>query len=176
MTTVIIIKYEYFVPFCYNVNFILIRVYNHSVRITTYVVLPPLLLCVLILYMSGGTYGLKSTSNDTRIFEFSMLFYLLWKSDEKKLPEKYFLILRVVGLVWPRIWSNVSRLDSGDFSPINCPFLQTSIHFPIIPHIQFLNIGLIFVFKTLEIKALLQVQGLYLIKFSYFFTIYLAIW
>ena len=36
--------------------------YNPSVSITTYV-LTPLMLCVLILYISGGTYSLKSTPN-----------------------------------------------------------------------------------------------------------------
>ena len=49
--------------------------YNPSVRIID---LTPLMLCVLILYISGGTYSLKSTTND-RFFlrNFSWLFYLL---------------------------------------------------------------------------------------------------
>ena len=37
--------------------------YNPSVRIMT-LVLTPLMLCALILYMTGGTYSLKSTPND----------------------------------------------------------------------------------------------------------------
>ena len=37
----------------------------------------PLMLCVLILYISGGTYGLKSTTNDRFLKNFSWQFYLL---------------------------------------------------------------------------------------------------
>ena len=35
------------------------------------------MLCVLILYMSGGTYSLKSTPNDRFLRNFSWQFYLL---------------------------------------------------------------------------------------------------
>ena len=45
-----------------NITYIIDH-YNLSVRITTW--LPtPLLLCALILYMSDGTYSLKSTPNE----------------------------------------------------------------------------------------------------------------
>ena len=58
--------------------------------------LTPLMLCVLILYISGGTYSLKSTPND-RFFEKRFMAVLIYfqrfyhKSAEKKSPQKYFL-------------------------------------------------------------------------------------
>ena len=64
--------------------------YNPSVRITTYL-LTRLMLCVLILYVSGGTYSLTSTLNDRFLKNFLMagLFYsqgFCQKSAEKKAP------------------------------------------------------------------------------------------
>ena len=47
----------------YIATYIIIGHYNPSVRITTWLT-TPLILCALILYMSGGTYSLKSTPND----------------------------------------------------------------------------------------------------------------
>ena len=69
--------------------------YNPSVRIielishTTYVV------CVLILYISGGTYSLKSTPYDRFFFEKLFLAFnysqsFCQKSAERKTPQKYF--------------------------------------------------------------------------------------
>ena len=53
-----------------------VRIWSLQVRIID--LLTPLMLCVLILYISGGTYSLKSTPND-RFFEklFTAGFYLL---------------------------------------------------------------------------------------------------
>ena len=68
---------------------------------------PPLMLCVLILYISGGIYSLKSIPNDKFFLEnFSWQFYLLseccQKSAERKPPKKYFLyfvLMSGLGLV-----------------------------------------------------------------------------
>ena len=49
--------------------------YNHAVKITTYL-LTPFMLCALILYISGGSSSLKSTSNDRFLSSFSWQFYL----------------------------------------------------------------------------------------------------
>ena len=63
---------------------------------TTSQFLTPLMLCVLILYMSGGTYSLKSTPND-RFFEKLFHGHFIYsqsfcqKSAEGKSPKKYFL-------------------------------------------------------------------------------------
>ena len=63
--------------------------YNPSVRITAQL-LTPLMLCVLILYESGGTYSLTSTLND-RFFGNSFttdLFTL--RVFARNSPKKYF--------------------------------------------------------------------------------------
>ena len=69
--------------------------YNPSVRITAGL-LTPLMLCALILYVSGGTYSLMSTPND--IFFFWEAFHgnficsqsFCQQSAERKSPTKYF--------------------------------------------------------------------------------------
>ena len=80
--------------------------YNPSVRILT-----PLMLCVLILYISGGTYCLKSTSND-KFFEKLFMAIPIYsqsfcqKSAERKSPKKYFsYFILIFGL----------GLEPGDF-------------------------------------------------------------
>ena len=45
--------------------------YNSSIRITDYL-LTPLILCALILYVSGGTYSLTSTPNEKYLRNFFM--------------------------------------------------------------------------------------------------------
>ena len=49
------------------IHTLIIGPYNRSVRITTWL-LAPLVMCVLILYIRGGSYSLKSTPKD-RFFE-----------------------------------------------------------------------------------------------------------
>ena len=62
------------------------------------------MLCVLILHVSGGTYSLKSTPNDSflRNFFMAILFHsqsFCQKSAERKSPKKYFLYFCYD--VWP---------------------------------------------------------------------------
>ena len=56
----------------------LIGIYNPLVRTATYF-LTPLIWCALILLMSGGTYRLKSPSNDRFLRKFSCTFYIFFK-------------------------------------------------------------------------------------------------
>ena len=86
------------------------------------------MLCVLILYMSGGTYSLKSTPNDRFLFieKLFMAIFIYFqsfcqKSTERKSPKKYFLYF--VFDAWPgaRTQAFASNkpthylLDYGDF-------------------------------------------------------------
>ena len=54
------------------------------------------MLCVLILYISGGTYSLKSTPNDI----------LLRGSCRRNI----FYIFRFAGGVWPRVWDHIGAI------------------------------------------------------------------
>ena len=56
---------------------IIIGDYNHSVRLTTKFLTSLYILCTLVLYMNGRSYGLKSTSNDRFLRNLSWQFYLL---------------------------------------------------------------------------------------------------
>ena len=105
------------------------------------------LCCVLILYMRGGTYSLKSIPNDRflGIYFNAILFYSAgkWnrlfktfhgnfiysqifsqKSDERNSRKKYFFIFCFVEHVWPGVWNVASSksiyylLDCGDFKRI----------------------------------------------------------
>ena len=67
--------------------------YNPSTR-TEF--LTPLMLCVLILYISGGTYNLKSAPNDRFFEKLFMAIFIYFesfcqKSAERKSAKKYFL-------------------------------------------------------------------------------------
>ena len=72
--------------------------YNHLVKITTQLHIPPML-CVLILYMSGRTYNLKSIPNDRYLRNVSWQIYLLSKFfarnllKESRRGKKFFLCL-----------------------------------------------------------------------------------
>ena len=80
------------------------------------------MLCVLILYINGGTYGLKSTPND-KFFEKLFMAIFIYsqsfcqKSAERKSPKKY--------LAWESNLGFSSNkpthylLDYGDFGLIN---------------------------------------------------------
>ena len=74
--------------------------YNSSVRITIWLH-TALMLCALILYVSGGTYSLKSTLKD-RIFEKLFMAITIYsqsfcqKFTERKSKIKYFFIFRFV--------------------------------------------------------------------------------
>ena len=75
------------------------------------------MLCVLILYISGGTYSLKSTPND-RFFEklfmailFTQNFCL--KSAERKSLKKYFLYFFFWCLAWVSNKPTHNLLDYG---------------------------------------------------------------
>ena len=80
--------------------------YNSSVRIKIQL-LTPLMLCALILYMSAGTFSIKSTSNDRFWRSFPWQFYLLGDHNEPNckwgfrllvsftvFPSKYWIRLR----------------------------------------------------------------------------------
>ena len=90
--------------------------------------LTSLMLCVLILYISGGTESLNSTPNDS-FFEKLFMAVLIYsqsfcqKSAERKSPKKYFLyFVRSDVKTWgsnPGFTSNKPRhylLDYGDFN------------------------------------------------------------
>ena len=70
-------------------------IHNPLVRITTYF-LTPLMLSVLILYMSGGTYSLKSTPNGRFLIKFSWQFYLF----SEFLPEIFWEEIAYEIFVW----------------------------------------------------------------------------
>ena len=78
--------------------------YNPSVRIIDLVSHTIYVVCVNFLYISGGTYSLKSTPNDRfwetihgHFFIYSQSF--CQKSAERKSPKKYFFVFRFD--VWP---------------------------------------------------------------------------
>ena len=75
-----------------------IYTFGHSVRITIKL-LAPVMLCALILYMSGGTYSLKSTPNNRFVRSISWQFVysqsFCQKSAESKSPEEYFHIFHI---------------------------------------------------------------------------------
>ena len=64
------------------------------------------MLCVLILYMSGGTYSLKSRPRHIFSVKKSQ------KSAEKQTPKKYILMFGFVGDAWPGLWTVALRLVS----------------------------------------------------------------
>ena len=72
-------------------------------------VLTPLLLCVLILYMSYRTYSfLKSTRKDSILKKLLMTILFIFrvfaeKSAERKSLKKYFFILPCVGDIGPGV-------------------------------------------------------------------------
>ena len=61
-----------------SVDTYIIDPYKLSVRIIDLLFLTPLMLCVLILYISGGKYSLKSTPNDKFLGNFSWQFYFIY--------------------------------------------------------------------------------------------------
>ena len=81
---------------CWNIQSLhtyIIGHYNPLVRI----ILTPRMLCVLILYISGGTCSLKSSTPNDRFFEKLFMAVLIYsqsfcrKYTERKQPKKYFL-------------------------------------------------------------------------------------
>ena len=89
--------------------------YNTSVRITAWL-FTPLMSCVLILYISGGTYSLKSTPND-RLFgetfhgNFIYSASFCQKSAERKLPKKYFSFFHIS--FWCLTWDMKTGFTSN---------------------------------------------------------------
>ena len=80
----------------------IIHNYNLSVRITA-LFLTSLILCVLILYMNGGTYSLKSTPNNRFVLETFHGSFIYFQSfcqisAERRAPKIYFHID-----VWPGV-------------------------------------------------------------------------
>ena len=71
----------------YRLHTYIIGHYNPSVRPSLAWLLTPLMLCALILYVSGETYSLTSTQNDRIWKKFSWQVYLL--------SEKYFFFFFV---------------------------------------------------------------------------------
>ena len=73
--------------------------------------LTPLMLCTLILYISGGTYSLKSTPND-RFFEKLFLAIFIYsqifcqKSTERKSPKEYFSYFVLMSGLGQSPWSS----------------------------------------------------------------------
>ena len=67
------------------------------------------MLCVLILYIKGGTYSLKPTPNDRFLKKLFMTILFTQsfcqKSAEKKSPKKYFLYLVLMTGLWFELWS-----------------------------------------------------------------------
>ena len=88
------------------------------------------MLCVLILYISAGTYSFKSTSNDRffeKLFHGGFIYFQSFcqKSAEWKSPKKYFfsyfVLMSGLGLE-PWLSSNKPThylLDHGDFSRVS---------------------------------------------------------
>ena len=114
-----VVIYHIAVKFVYIHTYI-IGHYNSSVRIID------LMLCVLILYISGGPYSLKSTLNDRFLRNFSWQFYyrseflpeICWEEENRR--RNTFRILFWC-LAWdsnPAFLSNKPThylLDHGDF-------------------------------------------------------------
>ena len=76
-------------------------------------VLVSLMLCVLILYMNGGTYSIKSARNNRFFFFLANFMYSesFWqKSTERQSQKKSSSISRFVRDIWPGIWIVTSRL------------------------------------------------------------------
>ena len=81
--------------------------------------LTPLMLCVLILYISGGTYSLRSIPNDRFLRNFIMAILLTrrvleicWKEITEEIPSVFCFD------VWPGFTSNKAThylLDHGDY-------------------------------------------------------------
>ena len=93
---------EYF--FASNGTFIkeYIHNYNPSIRIMTYL-LAPLMLCELILYISGGTDSLKSTSQDRFSRKLFIALYLLSRVLNRISSAKEYIFN----------FSNITNLQSG---------------------------------------------------------------
>ena len=78
----------------------------------------PLMFCVLILYLIGGTYSLKSTPNDWLFWEtfhgnFIYSKNICQKSAERKSPKKYFLFFFFFFFdIWPGTRTLALRLVS----------------------------------------------------------------
>ena len=97
----------------------------HQSGLLTYF-LTPLMLCVLVLYISGETYSLRSTLNDgffEKLFMAVLIFSQSFcqKSAEKKSPQKCFLFWCLVWGSNPGFTSNKPThylLDYGDARPI----------------------------------------------------------
>ena len=100
--------------------------------------LTPLMLCVLILYISGGTYSLKSTPSDI-FFEklFHGCFYLLSEFlSEICWPEIAEEILFVFCFdVWPGAQTLVLRLIRPLQTPLSAEY---KFNFPYLAHAAFL--------------------------------------
>ena len=115
----------------------IIGLYNPSVRVID-LVSHTTNLCALILYISGGTYSLKSTPND-KFFEkvfMAILFYSQscgQKSAERKSPKKYFSYYVLI-LAWDStagFWSNKPTyylLDHGDFAYPHNLYIAVELH------------------------------------------------
>ena len=83
-----------YVTICLKIHTYIIGHYNPSVGITTQLLIP-LMLCALILYVSGETYILTSTPNDrffVKPFHGSFIYSKSFcqKLAERKSPKKYF--------------------------------------------------------------------------------------
>ena len=66
------------------------------------IVPPPLMLCALILYISGGTYSLKSTPNDRFLRSFFLLSEILSDICWEEIAEEIFSYFRFD--FWPEVW------------------------------------------------------------------------
>ena len=93
--------------------------YNPSVRITTSLLTPPPMLCLLILYISGWTYSLNSTSNNRFLRSFMVILLFFSQSfcqkyaESSKSPKKYFFIFRFVRNVCPGIGTVALRSNKS---------------------------------------------------------------
>ena len=131
--------------FCKKIHtYIYIGHYNHSIRITIKF-LTPLTFCVLILCMCGGTYSLKSTSNDRFLRNFFMA--ILFGSRifaRRRSPKKYFFFVFFIFcfvrnvFVWHGVWTMESRLGS--------------------PHATYYNIYL-FIFNTHTEQNIIHIRN-----------------
>ena len=124
--------------FCINRTFSYIHSYTYIIgHYNPSVMITPLMLFVLILYISGGTYSLKSSPNDRFFWEtfhgnFIYSQCYCQKSAERKSPKKYFsyFVLMLCCLAWNSNLGFLSNkpthylLDHGDFIFIQLFFLN----------------------------------------------------
>ena len=89
-----------FTIFCYLCTYI-IGDYNPSVRNINLVSHTTYVVCVLILYINGGAYNLKSTPNDRfleNLFLSDFLPKICWERKSQKKYFSYFVLISGLGL------------------------------------------------------------------------------